>query len=290
VFILSLSVVARRASACSPGARLSGDPGLVAEVTPVLVERGIDVSPSACRPVAITLQKQKNGRVTVGSSQSADAPSAGREVTDVRTAATVIESWVRSDVEAPLLERRNEDDAELPEGLVAVGRPVRRRTLQVFTMAETGAASDHTDWVGLQIGACVRVGPTCLGARVSLSTVADGPGEWEDAMQRQAAAALASVDVPVPFGSLTLSPGIGFGVGESRTHEEDSADSKRTLGLRGEAHLALSAPISETFSAEFLLSLELARTLEVDATTREALPNDPALLTRIGIGLRYEGP
>jgi hypothetical protein len=229
---------------------------------------------------------EKKGRATVVSSQLADALPIAREVTDVRTAATVIESWVRSDVEAPLLERRTADDAELPDALVAVGRPAPRSTLQFFTTAETGVASDHTDWVGLQIGACLRAGPTCLGARVRVSTVTDGPGKWESAMDRQTVSALANLDLPLPLGPFTVSPGIGLGFGRTHTRQEGSADSKRTLSLRGESHVSLSLPVSDTLSVEALLSLELADALDVD-TTSTALPDDPTLLARVGVGVRF---
>jgi hypothetical protein len=171
--------------------------------------------------------------------------------------------------------------------LVAVGRPRSRGTLQFFTTAETGVASDHTDWVGVQIGACVRVGPTCLGARVRVSTVTDGPGEWENAMDRQTMSALATLDLPLPLGPFSVSPGIGLGVGRTRTHQEGSPDDKRTLSLRGESHVSLSLPVTDTLSVEALLSLELAYALDID-TTSTALPDDPALVARIGLGVRFQ--
>src|SRR5689334_18839355 len=100
---IGLGVVAQVAWACPPAVRLGGDPEVVAQVTPLLEERGISTAAGECPAVAVLVQRR--GRVTLVSPSPAEGPAVAREVTDVRTVVTVIESLVRTDLEAPLLER-----------------------------------------------------------------------------------------------------------------------------------------------------------------------------------------
>jgi hypothetical protein len=296
VFIVVLSITAaidRQARACPPTVRVSGDRALVAEVTPVLLERGIATTSSDCPEVAITVERR--GRTMVVATSSVDHQVTERVVTDSRTAATVIESWVRTDVEAPLLERRRldvDDDEQpglTPSVLAATARPPKPG-LPLFTLVETGVGSDRTTWFGVALGGCVRLGPLCAGGRLRLSTVAGGPGEWRQEMDRQAVETLVGVDVPMRVGRVTLSPGIAAGVGWIHTQEETSARGQDTTGVRAESHLALSYPLGGRISVEGALSLEVGQTVHVETASTEALPSDPRALVRAGLGLRFEGP
>ena len=289
--LILLTLEGSGAAACPPAVRLGGDPGLVAEVTPVLATRGISTSPADCPAVAVTLERR--GQATVVSRAVADAPGATREVTDVRTAATVIESWVRTDVEEPLLARRPSDDREVPDAtplIVAAPTTVAARPLQMSALAETSIATDHTTWVGLQVGACTMVGPACLGGRLRFATVADGPGEWEAAMDREAIDALVDLDLPLRIGPVMASSGIAAGLGWIHTHEESEEEGKQTAGLRVETHLSLSYGIARHVAVEARLSFELAQSVYAASTTREVLPGDPHVLAHAAVGLRFEGP
>ena len=215
----------------------------------------------------------------------------------MRTAATVIESWVRTDVEAPLLEPRTSGDAEQRGGastVVAAAPPAQGRGLQVFAVGEAGVASDHSDWLGFELGACLMFGRACAGARARFSAVADGAGPWERAVDRQALEALVGLDLPLRLGRTTLSPGVAVGAGRAQTHEESAEANQEggqlTIGLRGEVHLALSVAVSQSFAAETILSLEAAQTVHTETTSREALPRDARLLAHAGVGLRFGGP
>jgi hypothetical protein len=289
--ILSPILEGTALGACPPTVRLGGDASLVSEVTPVLEARGVSTDPGGCPAVAVTLERR--GKATVVSRAAAEAPVAAREVSDVRTAATVIESWVRTDVEEPLLARRRLDDRERPDAApeIVASRPtVAPRTLQLFALAETSFATDHTRWVGLQAGACTMIGSACLGGRVRFATVADGPGEWEAAMDREAVDALVDLDLPVRIGPVTAASGLGLGLGWTHTHEELSADGKQTFGLRAEMHLSLSYPLTRHLAAESMMSFALGQGVYTVTTTREALPGDPRLLAHAAFGLRFEGP
>jgi hypothetical protein len=290
--VLSISIgLDRQARACPPTVRLSGDRALVAEVTSVLLERGIATTSRDCPEVAITVERR--GRAAVVATSSVDHEVTERVVTNARTAATVIESWVRTDVEAPLLVRRKLDDDEQP-GLTPSVRAAATRApkpdIPLFTLVETGVGSDRTTWFGVALGACVRLGPLCAGGRLRLAAVTGGPGAWRQEIDRQAVETLVGVDVPVRRGRVTVSPGLGLGVGWIRTEEEVAGRGRASTGLRAETHLALSYRLGGRVALEGALSLEVGQTVDADVPPSERLPADPRALVRAGVGLRFEGP
>jgi hypothetical protein len=268
---------------------LSGDKALVAEVAPILQGRGIATAGADCPALDVSLEKR--GKVTLVSQAPAGDRAESREVTDVRTAATVIESWVRTDLEAPLLVHRPLADVEAPDRIVAKPEAERPPRLQIFTHAETSFANDRTAWVGFEAGACSMFGRACLGGRLRVSTVADGPNEWDDVMDREAVDALFGFDVPLRFGAVGVSPGTALGLGWIHTHEDQPPpDSKQTLGLRAQAHLALSYAVSRRFALESIFALALGQRIATSTSTPERLPDDPRLLAHVGLGVRFEGP
>ena len=122
----------------SPAVRLEGNPDLIAVVKATLAERGIltvgaDGDDSGRGAVNVKLER-RGARIVVFV-DVAGGPT-GREVTDARTAATVIESQVRVDVEAPLLADRPIASAVIPSRrravavavAVAISAERRRRT------------------------------------------------------------------------------------------------------------------------------------------------------------------
>jgi hypothetical protein len=276
------------AAACPAAVSLSGDAALVSEVRSVLAGRGVVTEPGGCPALAVTLERR--GGVTVVARPALDEPAAAREVTDLRTAATVIESWVRTDVEAPLLARRA-DDGEMPEGLAVIAKTApgnERPAFELFTLGELSVASDHTSSFGFQAGACGRVGRACLGGRARFTNFEAGPGAWAS-LDRETIDALTDLAVPLRLGPLTAAPGVAAGVGWTHTHDESGPDHRQALGLRAEAHLALSYPLNRAVAAESELALTLARTFQAD-DTGVRLPGDPTWLAHLALGLRFVGP
>jgi hypothetical protein len=303
-------------------AHLRGDAQLVGPIAAVLVERGVaqpgggDREGRDCPAVDVTVRRE--GEALVVSAGGGDAPPVRREVTDVRTAATVIESWVRTDVQAPLLagrapaswdaENDAETDAEKDTPITATGDPSPPppalvsapaaaagqkdgRLVQVFTVAETSLGSDRTSWVGAQVGACVMLGAVCAGARARFASVASGPGPWQSELDRRGVEMLLGADLPMRLGRATLSPGVAAGVGWIHTHEESSrSKGDETGGLRGEAHLALSYAIRSRLALELALSLDVTQATHVETASSSApLPDEPRLLARLGAGVRFGG-
>jgi hypothetical protein len=292
--VVSLSLVpilggSRQARACPPAVRLDGEKALVSEVAPVLAGRGISTAAGGCPALAVSIERR--GRATLVWA-TADGDQAGaRSVTDVRTAATVIESWVRTDVAEPLLARRPPaDDPETPAVLVATPPAAPAARLRFATLGEVGLASDRTVTGGFALRACSMVGRVCVGGGARFATVVDGPTMWEATMDREAVDALADADLPMHLGPVTMSPGLGVGAGWVHTHEEDGSDAKQTAGLRGELRLALSVRLARQLALASVLSLELAQTLATEADSRERLPSDPRALAHVGLGLVFGGP
>jgi hypothetical protein len=280
----------RPAQACPPTVRLSGDPALVAAVTPVLVERGVATAVDACPAVRVELRHR--GDLTVVSTAAPGAPPEERVVSDVRTAATVIESWVRTDVDAPLLLRRQREDAELgatPPGLVASYAQPPARDIQVFASVERSLASDGTGWFGLDLGACVMLGPLCASAMARLGVVNDGPGRWGHALDRRAVEVLLGADVPRHLGRVVLSPGAAVGVGWTHTNDEVADTDEETGGLRAEARLALSYPFGDHLVGELALSFEVTQATHLETATPMPLPDEARFFSRLGAGVRFEG-
>ncbi len=276
------------ARACSPAVRLAGDATLIAAVTPVLVARGITTDGDACPAMSVELQRR--GKLTVVS--SAGAPATERVVSDVRTAATVIESWVRTDVDAPLLLRRQREDAELgaaPPGLVAWLPPPPTRDVAVFTSVERSLASDGTEWLGIDLGACLMLGPLCASAMARFGVVTDGPGRWEHELDRRAVEILLGAELPLRFGRLGLSPGLAVGVGWTHTNDDALDTDEETGGLRAEGRVALSYPFGGHLVGELALSFEVTQATHLENASPMPLPDEARFFSRLGAGVRFEG-
>jgi len=285
------SVVAE-ATPCPLSARLAGDASLVTEVSSLLDQRGIPVL--SCANVAVQLERD-GGRVAV----TID----GREprvVGDPRTAATIIESWVRTDVGDPLLgarpvvavaETAPPPAARITDGEVKV--PATWRGVQVFALGQTAVASDGTGWLGTEIGACVTLGPVCAAARVRIAAVAGGPGPFEQMLDRRGVELLFGGDIPMSLGKMTLSPGFSGGVGAVVTHVADTEghhQGNEIGGLRADVHASLTYPLSHRFAAEVAVSFDFTQQTHVETYTPEVtFPDVPLFLARIAVGLRYGG-
>jgi hypothetical protein len=296
-FLLALAAPrSGRGAPCPPATRLRGDPALVAGVTTALGERGIVAGdPAGCPTVEVQVDR-RDGRLLVSRTGDGDQP-VERAVTDIRTAATVIESWVRTDVEAPLLATRTIAAPEPPPPptvapSIAVAARPPERGVQLFTVAETTHASDATSWFGLQVGACVMLGPACAAARARLATVTHGPGPWRQGnLDRRGVEVLLGADVPLRWRRATISPGLAGGIGWIHTHDESSPlRGAETGGLRAEAHAALSYPIHPRLAIEAVASFDLTQATHVETSSpAPLLPDEPRWLARLGAGLRFGG-
>src|SRR5262249_23686550 len=161
------------AGTCPPAVALTGDADAVRAVRAQLDARGIAGETPSCPAVRARIERRgalfvvgilprapddgpgaapgavPDGVPGVGPGVVADAVS-GRAAGEPATAATVIESWARTDLAAPLLETRA---VPAVEARVATPAPVvapapAAQGIQLFLAEETSLASDRTVWQG----------------------------------------------------------------------------------------------------------------------------------------------
>jgi len=211
---------------------------------------------------------------------------------DARTAATVIESFVREDIGDALLAARAppppppaHDDRVV--AIVAV--PSSRRGVQLFGEFESSYGSDRTGWVGAHVGACVMLGPVCAAARFRHATVVGGPEVWDET-SRRSAELLLGIDIPFGLGRMLLSPGFAAGMGVMHTRGETHDMRVETGGLRADVHATLSVPVWHRLALDVFAAADLTQEAHVEWGPEMApLPPEPRLLLRLGAGLRFEG-
>jgi len=274
-----------------PCVALSGDEALVTAVHDLLATRGIDVS-ATCHEMHASLTRR--GDAFVVGIDAPDGLPVERTVNEVGTAATVIESWVRTDVAAPLLETHivpREIDPLLPPPPV-VKLPPTKHVVHLFAAAETSLGSDRTEWYGAQAGACVMLGPICAAARMRVASVGEGPGHWGGNLQREGVEILIGVDLPFKLHRFTLTPGFGTGFGATHTHVEGLMHiGSESSGLRADAHITFSFPITRHVAIDLSLTGNLTQESDIESSDAPTvrLPDEPRALIRIGAGVRYLG-
>ncbi len=294
---LALTVPARaRAETCRPAVELAGEPLVVADVFEILGARAVSFVVEQCG--AIRAHVERRGNEIAISIADRDGVPIERVVSDARSAATVIESFVRMDVGDPLLASRALPPESAPslgmrsdhgEAVTVPSRPVARG-VQLFSAFETSYASDRTSWVGAHIGVCVMFGPVCGAARLRFASVANGPGVWKEQMERRSTELLVGIDIPLAIGPLTISPGFAAGLGQMHTRGATHEMRAETGGVRADVHVALSIPIWRRLAVDVFTAADLTQETRVEwDDTMEPLPDEPRLLVRFGVGLRYGG-
>lgn len=289
-----------RAEPCPPAAALSGDDELVHEVRALLEARGITDERPRC-PATRAHVERRGHRILVAVAGRPDRAGAGdgetieREVSEVATAATVIESWTRSDVAAPLLESR-----EVPVGVERAptvsppaASPPAARGIQLFAGGETSFASDRTVWQGMQLAACIMLGPICAAARVHGGKVIAHPASW-DGFARHGAEIYVGIDIPIALGRARLTPGFAAGYGAMFTrHIRDGEPmGVENSGPRAEVHAGVSLPITAHLAVDVVATgaLTQAASTEIHGDPPDPsliYPAEPRALFRVAVGVRY---
>jgi hypothetical protein len=305
-----------RAGTCRPAVALTGDADAVRAVRAQLDARGIAAETPSCPAVRARIERRgallvvgilprvpDDGRrgapgvVPDGVPDGVPDAVIERAVGEPATAATVIESWARTDLAAPLLETRAIPQAEVaPAVVIAPADPApASQGIQLFLSEETSLASDHTVWQGMQLGACVLLGPICAAARVHAGKVIARPDSW-DSFARKSAEAYVGIDVPIAVGRTRLTPGFAAGYGTMLTHH--IGDPEKTgieiSGPRAEVHVALAIPLTPHIAIDLATSAELTQMTGVEthgsAPSPDAVtlyPDAPRALLRFAIGVRY---
>ncbi|MCC6997696.1 MAG: hypothetical protein IT370_23970 [Deltaproteobacteria bacterium] len=276
----------------------------VAELRDRLAERGIGEPVEAC-PAAHAEVAAAGAELVVDVEDVAGRHSR-RTVSNAAAAASFIESWVRSDLSAPLLAPALvfPSAAAASEVARAADAPVLVRqaarpglpALGIALGAQGAVASDGSVWGGLELAACVRLGRVCAGALARWNLELQSEERRENAQaERKSADLLVGADLPLRFGRVTLTPGLAAGVGwmhngafqvSERRIDEDSG------GLRLAARLTVSMKLVGRWGLDLGATLDaspLART-ESYVVESVTIPGEPRVYLRGMLGLRWGAP
>jgi hypothetical protein len=180
-------------------------------------------------------------------------------------------------------------DDELPASLVAQVPPAALHGALVLA-GEGSIASDQSLWIGVRASACVRIGGVCIGgiARVQRDAVVSGDAEDGNAT-RWGTDLLIAADLPIELDGVTITPGLGAGVGWTHVRRDMAIDAVEADagGLRADVHVSASIRLGA------LLRLRLGGAFDVTpgAHTRPFLaegvmaPGEPSGFARFELGL-----
>jgi len=232
---LFISIPASRtiaAEECSSGIRLTGNREVVGSLEAILTERGIDVNPWLGCHAATAEMGEADGRLQV-KIEDRNGRKISRTATDLNSAASIIESWVRDDLVMEALPSPPAPVATTkPAVKPAKQRPAQRPVEQspevlsaqraIFALGvTTGTGFDGSGWFGGAASACRMAGPTCIGGLFALSLDVNAGDYHETAyVSRFSMSFKASLDFPVFFRRFTLRPGVTSGAVVLRTDVE----------------------------------------------------------------------
>ncbi|HWU87030.1 MAG TPA: hypothetical protein VN253_07135 [Kofleriaceae bacterium] len=288
--IVGLAASSAAADPCPPSVALAGDPELVASVGEVLLVHGVEAEAGDC-PVLRARLERRGGMIAV-------TRETGRAATHVvgepATAAALLESWASTDEIDPLLAVTPQAPPHLAPAAVTAGpaphmAPLLQRRIHMFAAFETSIADDRSGWVGSDAGVCVMLSALCAAVRVRVAVVV-GINELREGISRRGVDILFGGDAPLRLGETTVSLGGAAGLGTVHTRSElpmVSAGSE-TFGLRADAHVVWTIPVSTRVSLDLAASIGAAQVTDVERS-HGAYADEPRLFARLGAGLRYGG-
>lgn len=232
------------AEPCAPSAIVSGEPVDAGNVARELEARGIASRQVAGCALIRARVTRGEGELVVEIVDQADRRET-RRVASAASAATVIESWARTDLTAGLVGPPRAAPLVDPEEDPA---PRLVRAPLVAVAAESSLGSDGSLWAGARVAGCVHVGVLCLG--VMLRFAAD-PGWMGDAHEADGERLATDMLLGLEFSSrssrFVVAPGVGIGVGWLRTytHEPDGDTISADFGgVRADADVRVGTPLT----------------------------------------------
>lgn len=268
--------------ACAPAVQVEGDPALSSAVSAALRARGVASQPSAGCPVTrVSLQGSELHIVVL---LRDEIRRAERVVADRDTAVALIESWVRSDLSAPLLLSAvlPSPAAPAPEPPPALSSPApavsARPAASAAAYFDVGGDVTGRPWLGANLRGCGRLYRLCLGG--SWRTLAQIGNESRDG-RRIATEFLALVALPLTWGRLSLTPSLGLGVSwlhtAARILVEESHGSIEESGSSASGTVTAVAVSADQGQLQAELRLELAVRLVADLSLSLAAGFDATL-------------
>ncbi|MCA9605896.1 MAG: hypothetical protein KC619_09900 [Myxococcales bacterium] len=217
---------------CGEAVTLSGDAALTDSIGDVLALRDIGAEASGDCPSTTVVVTEVSTGLLVGAA-FADGSTASALVSDVATAATVIEGWVRADVDGAFLaELERPLDVPAPAAAVASAPPPaasplptehatassdrggERLSLAGAVQLSASVGADGSLWVNPEANAAVPLGRIRVGTRMRgrFDTRRFGDSVPLDTWRR-GMDVLVTASLPISLDAAVLSPGIGVGAG-----------------------------------------------------------------------------
>jgi hypothetical protein len=326
---LSASIGANAAewAACPAHTALTGDANLVAAVGSALRQRGINNGrPVGCSPLRVAIGRRESGLKLELRGPAGEVTE--RVVAAPDTAAVLIESWLRTDIAAPLLAARAPEDLAPPPALPAPElaalpaatdpAPLAAVAAPVVTARPSPGAGGGTGLAGMTIlgegalvrggsrelgaslGSCLNLRRFCLGVTARLAHLS--PVSPDDQIARSldhangyAADGLLAADYALRAGRATFRPGVGAGLGWvwTRGMIAEHGASFDAVGPRAEGRLAIDLAIARALALELQMAAGAAATATFDrvpsSRDKPMFVSDLAPVVRAGLGLRIGG-
>lgn len=231
---------------CVPAVQVEGEPALREPVASGLRRRGVSEEPPAGCPITRVVLNRREALISV--SLSEESRRARRVVADTDTAISVIESWVRSDLSAPLLLALlpQEPVPPPPPPLPPPAPPASVRAhLALFVEAGGGMAGGA--WLGGGLRACAELRRVCVGGawRIDGDVGGDANGG-----RRITTELLATAALPLQLGPLILTLSLGLGVAWARYSAEAGSLLPRSGGQSGSESGESTAPLAASVRAD----------------------------------------
>jgi hypothetical protein len=293
-------------SECPPVALLEGDLRLVRRVRAELAGRGIRFVPiEGCESFRVALAA-RGAEVSISIIGDRGTQIA-RAARDPNEAATIIESWARTDITAPLLEHELPPDVrqplDVPETRASsaiVPEPPRPPRLFVVSAAGvSGIGSDRSVWVGFDAHGCARVWELCMGGAFEYAIDVGVSGDSDRLeTERSLFSLLATAELPWLLGDIELIPGIGAGLGIVPSEREVGLQDviHNALGLRLRGQLGVAGRVDRLWSVRADLGLDVAPFGESESLRnvsgreeRIAIAGEPKLMGWLRFSLELGG-
>lgn len=296
-----------QAKECPPAALLQGDRALVVAVGDLLRARGIATTPTGECPRVSVVLLPVDGWIDVEVTDSWGRQEK-RRVADVATAATIVESWCRTDLVDALLApppglpaapsggntRVSVADAG-GRGLADAGPPPFRYAIGV--RPGVAYAGDGSLWVDVAVSACGNWGPVCVGGLVrgggDLGEFGDS-GRFDS--KRAGLDVLATIEYPIDLRRVLLTAGLGVGGGWIRASGPQGTNQHGVVDIdsgfmRVEGAFRVGLPLLERFAFDVGVSAGVSPLAHTSAFVEDNLTvaGVPLWSVRGTVGFFYRG-
>jgi len=279
------------APACPPAAQVEGDEPVATAIREMLAARGVGSEIAlTCPGVYAVVRETRDGLVTFVRDDS--GRERAYEVRDRDTAATIVESWARHDLEDSLLLGRKRPAVTTPD---ATSAPAQR-PISAAVFAGSGHGIEGSIWSDVSMTGCVRLGGVCAGA---LARASRDSGEFGDADRydtlRSAYDILATVDGARQVGRLALGGGIGFGGGWQDSKSERRVngiyEAEKFGGVRFEARATAGWSLARELQVQFTVTGGVSPLAHQAAIHDDGsvIAGEPRGWMRFALGMRFGG-